>query len=94
MPKYVLKPLYQKKNIKISFIKKNLNGTPRKVLDVSLAKKYGWKSKTKLIEALKQTYKNLNKKEKKEKVTKKKEKKKPYKKETKLLPEPSIFQLY
>ena len=56
-----LKAFIPKKNIKISFIKKNLNGTPRKVLDVSLAKKYGWKSKTKLIEALKQTYKNLNK---------------------------------
>ena len=59
--KICLKAFIPKKNIKISFIKKKLNGTPRKVLDVSLAKKYGWKSKTKLIEALKQTYKNLNK---------------------------------
>ena len=59
--KICLKALIPKKNIKISFIKKNLNGTPRKVLDVSLAKKYGWKSKTKLIDALKHTYKNLNK---------------------------------
>ena len=59
--KICLKAFIPKKNIKISFIKKNLNGTPRKVLDVSLANKYGWKSKTKLIEALKQTYKNLNK---------------------------------
>ena len=59
--KICLNAFIPKKNIKITFIKKNLNGTPRKVLDVSLANKYGWRSKTKLIEALKQTYKNLNK---------------------------------
>ena len=59
--KLFLKALIPQKKIKISFIKKNLNGTPRKVLDVSLARKYGWKSKTKLVDALKYTYKNLNK---------------------------------
>ena len=59
--KLFLKALIPQKKIKISFMKKNLNGTPRKVLDVSLARKYGWKSKTKLVDALKYTYKNLNK---------------------------------
>ncbi len=39
-------------------IKKNLMGTPRKVLDISLALKYGWKSKTKLEKAIKLTYQN------------------------------------
>lgn len=46
-------------NVKLSFRYKykNLTGTPRKILDSSLAKKYGWKSKTNLIEDLKKTYK-------------------------------------
>ena len=34
------------------------NGTPRKVLDVSLAKRYGWKSKTNLKDAILKTYKS------------------------------------
>ena len=35
--------------------KKNLNGTPRKLLDSSLAKKYGWKYKTSLKKGLSKT---------------------------------------
>ena len=41
-----------KVKFKIIHEKKNLNGTPRKLLDCSLAKKYGWKSKTTLDHGL------------------------------------------
>ncbi len=41
----------------IKFVNKNLTGTPRKILDISLAKKYGWRSNTNLIRDLKHTYK-------------------------------------
>jgi GDP-L-fucose synthase len=37
---------------KISYLKNKPNGTMRKVLDVSLAKKYGWKHKTSLKKGL------------------------------------------
>ena len=50
--------------INIVYVKKNLNGTPRKLLDLSLSKKYGWKSKLKLVPSIKKTYedfiKNIN----------------------------------
>ena len=39
-------------NFKISYQKNKPNGTPRKILDVSLAKKYGWKYKTPLKKGL------------------------------------------
>ena len=35
------------------------NETSRKVLDIKLANKYGWKSKTKLDDAIIKTYKNF-----------------------------------
>lgn len=41
----------------IKYINKNLTGTPRKILDISIAKKYGWRSNTNLIRDLKYTYK-------------------------------------
>ena len=41
------------KKIKIIYDKTKPNGTPRKVLDISLAKKYGWKPKFKLKDAIK-----------------------------------------
>ena len=44
------------RKIKIIFDKKKPNGVPRKVLDISLAKKYGWKSKIDLKTAIKITY--------------------------------------
>jgi GDP-L-fucose synthase len=44
------------KKINIKYDKSKPNGTPRKVLDVSLAKKYGWKSKIDLKDAIKMTY--------------------------------------
>ena len=41
---------------KIRYDTKKLNGTPRKVLDISLAKKYGWYPKTELTDAILKTY--------------------------------------
>ena len=41
---------------KIKFDKKNIDGTPRKILDVSLAKSLGWKNKTSFNEGLLKTY--------------------------------------
>ena len=41
--------------LKIIHEKKNFDGTYRKLLDVSLAKKYGWKYKTNLEEGLSKT---------------------------------------
>jgi GDP-L-fucose synthase len=41
----------------IKYVNKNLTGTPRKILDISIAKKYGWRSNTNLIRDLKYTYK-------------------------------------
>jgi GDP-L-fucose synthase len=41
----------------IKYVNKKLTGTPRKILDISLAKKYGWRSNTNLIRDLKYTYK-------------------------------------
>lgn len=41
---------------KIKYDKSKPNGTPRKVLDVSLAKKYGWKSKIDMNFGLTKTY--------------------------------------
>ena len=42
--------------LKITYKDKSLIGTPRKLLDSSLAKKYGWKSKTNLKKNLLETY--------------------------------------
>jgi GDP-L-fucose synthase len=41
----------------IKYVNKNLTGTPRNILDISLAKKYGWRPNTNLIRDLKYTYK-------------------------------------
>tara|TARA_B100000767_G_scaffold187756_1_gene175104 strand:+ start:53 stop:505 length:453 start_codon:yes stop_codon:yes gene_type:complete len=43
-------------NLKIQYKNKSLTGTPRKLLDTSLAKKYGWKSKTNLKLNFLETY--------------------------------------
>ncbi len=45
-----------KVKIDIKYDKTKPNGTPRKVLDVSLARKYGWTSKTSLEDAIDRTY--------------------------------------
>ena len=52
--------LLPKRKIKILFDKSKPNGTPRKLMDVSLAKKYGWKSKTNLKEAIIKTFNSYN----------------------------------
>jgi GDP-L-fucose synthase len=46
------------KKIFIKFDTSKPNGNPRKVLDVSLAKKYGWKYRINLIESIQKTYKS------------------------------------
>ena len=47
--------------LKIKYINKSLTGTPRKLLSVSKAKKYGWKTKTDIKKGLKLTFKSFNK---------------------------------
>ena len=54
----MLNILIPKNKIKIGFDSSKPNGTPRKVLDISLAKKYGWRPKIKLKEAILKTYYN------------------------------------
>jgi GDP-L-fucose synthase len=46
------------KKIFIKFDTSKPNGNPRKVLDVSLAKKYGWKYRINLNESIQKTYKS------------------------------------
>ena len=43
-------------DISISYINKNLKGTPRKLLDLNTAKKYGWSTKTNIKEGIRKTY--------------------------------------
>ncbi len=54
--KIILNLILPNKKIKIKYDRSKPNGTPRKVMDVSLAEKYGWKSKIDLKEAIKLTY--------------------------------------
>ncbi len=51
-----LKIISPNRIVKIKLDKKKPNGTPRKVLNVNLAKKYGWKAKTDIKNAVKITY--------------------------------------
>ena len=55
------KILISNKKIKIKFDLKKPNGVKRKLLDVSLANKYGWKSKNNIMSKLKETYLHYNK---------------------------------
>ena len=55
----ILKVIYPKNNLKFKFDKTKPNGTPRKVLNVALAKKYGWKAKTDLKKAIMITYQDF-----------------------------------
>ena len=57
--KIILNQIIPKNKIKIKYDLSKPNGTPRKVLDIKLANKYGWKPKTKLDEAITKTYKNF-----------------------------------
>ena len=58
--KFIIKKL--RVNLKIKLDKKKPNGTPRKKLDLSLAKKYGWKSKYSLNKGFDLTYDDYLKK--------------------------------
>jgi len=57
--KIILNQIIPKNKIKIKYDLSKPNGTPRKVLDIKLANKYGWKPKTKLDETITKTYKNF-----------------------------------
>ena len=57
--KIILNKIIPKNKIKIKYDLSKPNGTLRKVLDIKLANKYGWKPKTKLDEAITKTYKNF-----------------------------------
>ena len=48
-----------KVNLKIRYDKKKPNGTPRKRLDITLAKSYGWLSRFSLDKGFDLTYKNF-----------------------------------
>ena len=52
--KFVMNKLNYK--VKIKFDRSKPNGVPRKLLDVSLAKKYGWVAKTDLDKGFWRTY--------------------------------------
>ena len=54
--KFFLKILLPKKKIKIVFNKSKPKGTSRKLMDISLAKKYGWTPKISLKESIIKTY--------------------------------------
>ena len=57
--KILLEIIHPEKKVKIVFDKSKPNGTPRKVLDISLAKKYGWRAQTNIEEAIKITYRDF-----------------------------------
>tara|TARA_B110000238_G_C16051532_1_gene406326 strand:+ start:125 stop:1066 length:942 start_codon:yes stop_codon:yes gene_type:complete len=59
--KLILKLVVPDKKIKIKYDLSKPNGTPKKVLDVSLAKSYGWSYKNTLKVALYKTYKDFSK---------------------------------
>ena len=52
----LLKIINPNKKTRIIFDKTKPNGTPRKVLNVNLAKSYGWRAKTNIQDAIKITY--------------------------------------
>jgi GDP-L-fucose synthase len=57
--KIILKILIPGKKIKIKFDNSKPNGILRKVMDISLAKKYGWRAQTSLTESILKTYKSF-----------------------------------
>ena len=58
----LLKIINPNRKIKILFDKTKPNGTPRKVLNINLAKKYGWQAKTNIEQAIRITYQDYLKK--------------------------------
>ncbi len=60
--KIIAKVIAPKIKFKIKYDKSKPNGTPRKVLNINLAKKYGWSAKSDLRKSISLTYKDfLNK---------------------------------
>ena len=57
-----LKVLIPNRKIRIIYDKSKPNGVPRKVMDIKIAKKYGWKYKTNLRNAILNTYKDYARK--------------------------------
>ena len=57
--KLILKLIIPKRKIKIKYDLSKPNGTPRKVLDIKLAKKYGWKPKINLKKSILETYQSF-----------------------------------
>ena len=55
----LLKILIPNKKIKIKYDLSKPNGTPKKVLDIGLARKYGWKPKSNFKKAIELTYKDF-----------------------------------
>ena len=55
----IAKVILGKKKLKIKYDKSKPNGVPRKVMDISLAKKYGWKHKINLKMSIKITYQSF-----------------------------------
>ena len=55
--KFIISSLNAK--LKIKFDKTKPNGTPRKIVDITIAKKYGWKPKIEFKKGLKITYKDF-----------------------------------
>ena len=54
--KKILKNIIPNKKVEIQYDRSKPNGTPRKIMDISLSKKYGWRAKTSLDQAIKKTY--------------------------------------
>ena len=54
----ILKILIPNKKIEIVYDKTKPNGTPRKVLNIKIAKSYGWTAKSRFKETILETYKN------------------------------------
>jgi len=57
--KLIAKIILKDSHIKLKYDKSKPNGTPQKVMDISLAKKYGWVSTIKLKEAINKTYQSF-----------------------------------
>ena len=55
----LLKIIYPGKKIRIKFDKTKPNGTPRKELNIHLARKYGWVAKTNMKKAIEITYRDF-----------------------------------
>ena len=58
--KFIIKKL--KVNLKIKLDKSKPDGTPRKIIDSSTARKYGWKPKTNFSQGFDLTYQDYLKK--------------------------------